>query len=131
MAWAGLILSALGTVASATAQRQQAQAQAKAANYNAAIEQMNAQQDKELIYKQSREKLAQIQASRAKSGVAGAGTPLLAMAESEANAEADVLARQQSADIQSNLYKRQAKDITRAGNIGAGASLLSGMSKLF
>ena len=131
MAWAGLALSALGTVASASAQQQQAAAQAKAANFNAAIVQQEAQSEKEKIYRESQVKLGKIQAARAKGGVSNEGTPLLVMAESQANAEADAYQIQYAANIEHSLYKSQASSAVTAGRTGAGASLLSGASKFF
>lgn len=131
MAWVAPAMMAASAVMGAAGQQQAAAAQAQAADYNAKTTQMQGKAEAERLQRESAREQGRLRAAIGKSGVTTAGTPLMVMAESEANAELDILNTRWSTDRQVDLYKMQSKSAKTAGNIGAGSSLLSGAGRLF
>ena len=120
---AGTALSALGSIRAG-------QAQAAAADYNARLANIESSQKAMAARRAGQQYIGAARAGRAKSGVTAEGTPLLAIAESAANAEIDALNSQWAGRMEAGLYKAQARSARQAGMIGAGTSLLSGTARL-
>lgn len=76
-------------------------------------------------------RLSSIRSSIGKSGATSAGTPLMVLAESAANAEIDALNTQFAGKTQAELYRSKGKNAEKAGYLAAGTSLLSGFGKIF
>lgn len=128
---AGQALMTLSTGMGMMGQLQAGQAQSSAAAYNAKMTQMQSKMEIDRIRRQSARHQSALRVNIAKSGVTSEGTPLMVLAESEANAEIDALNTQWSADRQVDLYKMQGKSAKRASQIGAGSSLLAGAGRLY
>ena len=121
----------LGTVASAFGAIQQGKAEQNAANYNAAAARADAASREAAQRTQAQRQLSGIRANVAKSGATMAGTPLMVLAESASNAEIDALNTRRSGAIESDIYTARGRNARTAGNLRAGTSLLSGMSRIF
>lgn len=118
-AYAGAALSALSAY-------QTGQAGKAAANYNAAVSSAEAGARERAQREEAFRRLGSIRSQLGKSGATSAGTPLLVLADSAANAEIDALNTRYGGSLQSTLYGMQGRNARTAGTIGAGASLLSG-----
>lgn len=127
----GATLGTLGTAASVIGAVSQGGAQADASNYNAAAARADAASKEAAQRTQAQRQLGNIRANIGKSGATSAGTPLMVLAESASNAEIDALNTRRTGIIESGLYTAQGKNARRAGNLRAGTSLLSGMSRIF
>lgn len=128
-----LLLPALsigGTVLQASAARSAGKAEQAAANFNAQSAQMEAQSRETAQRAESQRRLGTIRAQIGKSGATSAGTPLMVLAESAANAEIDALNTRFTGMRESALYRAQGTNAKRQGNLQAGASLLSGFGKI-
>lgn len=144
-ATAATVGSTIGTVASfaaplmtiggglmnAKAQMDAGNAAANAANYNARLSQMEGQQRASMIRGQGQRTLSTARANIAKSGVTTAGTPMMVLAESAANAEIDAMNALWSSGQESNLQRAQGRDARQAGRVRAGTSLLTTASRIF
>lgn len=126
----GGALGTVGTVVGAVGAIRGAQAEAGAANYNAEMARRDASAKEAAQRVQQQRQLSNIRASVGKSGATMEGTPLMVLAESAANAEIDALNTRYSGIAESNLYSSRAKNARSAGNLRAGTSLLSGMSRI-
>lgn len=138
---AGLILA--GTTMSAIGSIQQGKAAEQAAEYNAqtSMEQAAAaraegEAEAQRLRREGRRNIGTMRASISKSGVTSQGSPMLALAESAAMNELDVLNTRYSAQSSARASERQAglqraegRSAKRAGLIGAGTSLLTGGAK--
>tara|TARA_X000001382_G_scaffold83599_1_gene59163 strand:+ start:11349 stop:11834 length:486 start_codon:yes stop_codon:yes gene_type:complete len=132
----GTLLSALGT-------RQQGKATQASANYNAAVQRNQAIAAKQKAEfdadKQRQQGAAQRAAARtgfAKGGVALEGTPLLFLESSAEQAELDAQAIIYGGDTQATGFEAQAglsemegASAARAGTMGAGTTLLTGVGQ--
>jgi hypothetical protein len=122
---------------------QAGQAQKKASEYNAALAERNAANTRaaseiaaENERKANARKMASLRAGYAESGVdISEGTPLLVAMNSAAEAEKDALRIKWGGDSQANAFlgaatlsRMQGSQAETAGNLGAGASLLKGVS---
>ena len=132
-----------GSMMQAKGEREASQASANMSYYNAAV----SQQQAELIGKSSAFEVARLRkekgsvesagkAAVAKAGLHLTGSPLMALAESAANAELDIMTEQFNASVaqnaalsQANLDIYQAENLRRAGKTQARATLLSGVGK--
>ncbi len=72
---------------------------------------------------------SRIRANIGKSGATSAGTPLMVLAESAANAEIDALNTRYTASRQADVYRAGGANARRQGNIMAGTSLLQAAGK--
>ena len=115
-----------GAALSAASAYQQGQAQSAAANYNASAAAAEAASRERAQREESWRRRGSLAAQLGKSGATVAGTPLLVLAESAANAEIDALNTRYSGAMQQSLYGATARNARTAGTIGAGASLLTG-----
>jgi len=111
--------------------------QADVAAENALAEKDKAKYDAKMHRENVQRVLASQRALYGKSGLTGEGSPLLVMEESAKQGEMDALAIRYGGDIRasqqrsaSNLYRMQGKNAARAGNIGAGSTLLGGASNV-
>ena len=121
----------LGTVVSAFGAMQQGKAEQNAANYNAAAARADAASKEAAQRTQAQRQLSGIRANVAKSGATMAGTPLMVLAESAANAEIDALNTRYAGERESALYSARGKNARTAGYLRAGTSLLSSAGKYF
>lgn len=122
-------LAAAGTAVAAYGSIQQGKAAQKAANYNAESAILEGQSRENAQRADSQRSLARIRANIGKSGATSAGTPLLVLAESAANAEIDALNTRFTAERQADVYRAGGANARRQGNIMAGTSLLQGAGK--
>lgn len=141
-----LIIAAVAAIAAAGvgayASYEQGQAQGKAARYNARVQEnqaLAAKQQAEFAANQQREQtrrlLARERALYGSSGVdVGVGSPLLVVADTAMQGELEAQAilkggadRQSSFRAQAGLDRFMGRQAEMAGNIGAGATLLSGL----
>jgi hypothetical protein len=126
----GSTLSTLGTISSAFSSIAAGNAQAEAAEYNAKVAQMEASQRESALRNDARRQIGAIRSGISKSGVTFEGTPLLALAESAANAEIDALNARWTGAQESELYRRRAESSRQEGFLRAGSSLLGGFGRL-
>lgn len=129
---AGTLASAAaigGTLAAADSARQQGKAAQRAGEYNAQSALMEAKSRESAQRADSQRSLARIRANIGKSGATSAGTPLLVLAESAANAEIDALNTRFTASRQADVYRAGGANARTQGNIMAGTSLLQGAGK--
>lgn len=140
MAWAPLVLAAVGGVMAAKGQRDAGTAQQQAANFNADQDEIEAAQTRD-AYREQAEKIRRIgraQASEAKaayaaSGVSvGSGTPVLINEQIKDDTESDayntILTGNRRADAleaQAALSRRSGSSMATAGQRAATSSLLS------
>lgn len=140
--YAALILGAVGGVVGAIGQISAGNAAAAAGRYNAQVSDNNAQriraeaateiQDKR---RDVRRQLGSIRAAYGASGIDFSGSPLDVLADSAFEGEWDVTKIRYKAEVaavdeenRANLYRAGADASQTAGYIGAGSSLLSGLS---
>lgn len=130
---ASAVVSAAGAIYSG-------QQQKKAAEYNAAVQEQQAQAiedkakyDEEMHRERVRKILSTQRAMYGKSGIDTTGSPLLVMEDTFKQGEVDALAIRYGGDIQSaqarsaaNLSRMQGKSLQTASYFQAGSSLLAG-----
>ena len=125
------ILMAMGTAVSAMGAIQSGKADQSAANYNAQAAQQDTASKEAAQRVNAQRQLAGIRANISKSGATSAGTPLMVLDESASNAEIDALNTRRTGIVESNIYTARGRNASTAGNLRAGTSLLSGMSRIF
>jgi len=135
---ASTVLSAVGMVASA-------QAQSNAANYNAQVQQINAQVSSEQgaaqaaqKARESRQRQAAGQAAVMQGGFELAGSPLDVLDQAQAQGNLTYLTSVYDGQVKATgyqnnatLYRSQADSAPTAGFIGAGGKLLGGLSDVY
>lgn len=131
MSFLPMAMTAVGTVLQANSQYQQGKAQAAAADFNARTAEQEAASKESLIRTQSARQMGTTRSQIGKSGATSAGTPLLVLAESAANAEIDALNAQYTGQRQAALYRAGGANAKAQGRAMAGTTLLSGASKIF
>lgn len=122
-------LAAAGTVVSAYSAIEQGKVAQKAADYNAQSTILEGQSREAAQRAESSRRLGTIRANIGKSGATSAGTPLMVLAESAANAEIDALNTQYTANRQADVYRAGGANARKQGNIMAGTSLLQSFGK--
>lgn len=122
-------IAAAGTVLAADSAIKQGKAAEKAGEYNAQAALMEAKSRESAQRAESQRRLGTIRANIGKSGATSAGTPLLVLAESAANAEIDALNTEWTANRQADVYRAGGANARKQGNIMAGTSLLQGFGK--
>lgn len=127
---AGTALASAGTALGAIGALSQGRAAGAAGDYNARLAQAEAESRERAQRAESERRMGNLRASIGKSGATSAGTPLLVLAESAANAEIDALNTRYGGAVQSSLYRSAASDARRAGTIRAGTSLLTGYGQI-
>lgn len=127
----GQVLGGIGTIASFFGSTQQARATEAAAKYNARAAQLEAASKEELQRKNFQRQSGNMRASIGKSGATSAGTPLMVLAESAAEAELDAINTRISGQQQAGIYRTTGRSQARAYRTQAATSLLIGASKLF
>lgn len=145
MAFVGLIASLAGSVVSAMGAMQQASAAAAAANYNAKIQEQNAQVAKEQSaavagqkIRESRQRSSNIVAGTMQNGFEVSGSPLDVLGQAETQGYMDYLTALYDGKVaatgyqnNANLYRMEAKNAKTAGAIGAASSMLGGLSSIY
>jgi len=130
-----------GTAMAVQAQRQQTKSSKAVAEYNAALAQQKADEERkvgklsaEARRERTRKLLASQRAGYGKAGVVPAGTPLLVMTETAKNEALNVLLIGREAEVsargyesQRGLFGMQAAGIAKAGRLRVGAELLGGV----
>lgn len=129
--YAPTALAVGGTLAQAGAARAQGKAEAAAAEFNARSAEQEASSRENLTRQESMRRMGAIRSQIGKSGATSAGTPLLVLAESAANAEIDALNAQYTGQRQAALYRAGGANAKAQGRAMAGTTLLSGASKIF
>lgn len=124
-------MAVVGSVMQASAIRQQGKAEAAAAEFNARSAEQEATSKESLIRQQAARQMGTIRSQIGKSGATSAGTPLLVLAESAANAEIDALNAQYTGQRQAALYRAGGQNAKSQARTMAGATLLSSASKIF
>ncbi len=133
-------LTLVGAGLTAFSQFQAGKQQEENAQFNAAVQDQRAEQEKfavrseaDIRHERGRKLLATQRAKFAGAGVTGAGSPLLVIDETARNIALDVQTTLFSGRQRSNLLRSQAsilrtsgKSAFRAGLFGAGTSLLTG-----
>ena len=127
----GATLGTVGSVAGVMGALQSGRADKNAANYNAQAAQQDAASKEAAQRVNAQRQLGSVRANIGKSGATTAGTPLMVLAESASNAEIDALNTRRTGIVESNIYTARGRNASTAGNLRAGASLLSGMSRIF
>lgn len=120
---AGTVLGGLGAIG-------QGRAADKAANYNANLALAEASSKEAAQRAAAQRQISGIRANIGKSGATSAGTPLMVLAESAANAEIDALNTRYGGATQASIYRAGGADARRAGTIRAGTSLLTGFGQI-
>lgn len=128
--WVGTTAAIGGTLLQANAARQEGKAAAAAGEANARAAEIEAASRERAQRAQSQRQLSSIRANIGKSGATSAGTPLMVLADSAANAEIDALNTRYGGQAQAGLYRAGGANAARAGNIRAGTSLLSGFGRI-
>ncbi|MFZ2937653.1 MAG: hypothetical protein WA066_02990 [Candidatus Omnitrophota bacterium] len=159
MSWVAVGAIVIGTGLTVYSMYSQGRAQQYMSNYNAMIARQNAElmteqmkiatKEKEIAAERHQRGVGKVIASQkalwAKAGVDMAGTPLVAEAQTLTEAELDALAiryagtveQSQMLDIQSGLKQQETLERMRgsayakAGYLGAGSSLLTGMGQAY
>jgi len=131
MAWAGLVLQGVGAVMSANASYQQGLAARKAAEENARLAEMQGAVAEDRLRRDSRREQGTLRARIAKTGARTEGTPLLVLAESEADAELDVLDQRWSTEQVAKSYRTSGSQAYSEGVTRAGTSLLASAGNMF
>lgn len=148
----GLGLMTVGTLQSGQAAAAEAKGQQAIAAYNAKVQEREAATEEQAaLYKQRRQAkeatrtASTMRAAMGASGaLAGEGTPLLIEARQAAESELEnlmigyqgqvganrALSQAELDRLQGGIYGRRAKSLSRAGMIGAGGSLLTGLGSL-
>lgn len=127
----GNAIAGVGGILQAGAMRQQGKAETAAAEFNARSAEQEAASKESLIRQQAARQMGTIRSQIGKSGATSAGTPLLVLAESAANAEIDALNAQYTGQRQAALYRAGGANARSQARVTAGASLLSSATKLF
>lgn len=122
-------LAAAGSVVSAVGSMQQGKAAQQAGEYNAQSALIEGQSREAAQRAAAERNMGTIRANIGKSGATGAGTPLMVLAESAANAEIDALNTRYTAQRQAGVYRAGGANARKQGNIMAGTSLLQGAGK--
>lgn len=122
-------LAAAGTAVAAYGSIQQGKAAQKAGEYNAQSALLEAQSRENAQRADAARNQARIRANIGKSGATTAGTPLMVLAESAANAEIDALNTRYTANRQADVYRAGGANARSQGNIMAGTSLLQAAGK--
>lgn len=122
-------LAAAGAAVSAYGSIQQGKAAQKAGDYNAQAAILEGQSRENAQRAEAERSMGRIRANIGKSGATTAGTPLMVLAESAANAEIDALNTRSTASRQSDVYRAGGDNARRQGNIMAGTSLLQAAGK--
>ena len=131
MSFLPMAMAAVGTVMQAGAIRQQGKAENAAAQFNAQSAEQEAAAKADLIRSQAARQIGATRAQIGKSGATTAGTPLMVLAESAANAEIDALNATYTGQRQAALYRAGGANARSQSRTMAGTTLLSGMSKIF
>ena len=126
----GSTLATAGSGLGALSAVQQGRAGQAAANYNAEVAGAEAASRERAQRDEAERRLGSIRSQLGKSGATTAGTPLLVLAESAANAEIDALNTRASGGLQQTLYRSSGRNARTAGTIRAGTSLLAGYGAL-
>lgn len=124
-------MAVVGSVMQVNAIRQQGKAEAHGADFNARSAEQEAASKESLIRQQAARQMGTIRSQIGKSGATSAGTPLLVLAESAANAEIDALNAQYTGQRQAALYRAGGQNAKSQARTMAGATLLSSASKIF
>lgn len=139
------VVTVIAAGVSAYASYEQGQQQKKAANFNAKMAEYNAQQAKdaakakaEIYEKETRRRLGAMRQQYAAAGVEPtAGTSLAVLIDSAQEAEKDLVRIKAGGEAESwsfmgesELQRSMGASYERAGNIGAGASLLGGAARV-
>jgi hypothetical protein len=128
--FAGSTLAKIGTGLSVASSLSAGQSADSAAQYNAQSALIEGQTRELVQRQQSTRQMGAIRASISKSGATTQGTPLMVLAESAANAEIDALNTRFSANREAALSTMRGRDARRASYVSAGASLLTGLSRV-
>ena len=131
MSFLPMAMAAVGGVMQAGALASQSRAENAAAQFNARSAEQEAASKESLIRNQAARQIGTIRSQIGKSGATSAGTPLLVLAESAANAEIDALNARYTGERQAALYRVGGANAKAQGRVMAGASLLSSASKIF
>lgn len=108
---------------------QQGKAENAAAQFNAQTAEQEAESKATLIRSQAARQIGATRAQIGKSGATTAGTPLMVLAESAANAEIDALNATYTGARQAALYRAGGANAKSQGRVAAGTSLLNNASK--
>lgn len=122
-------VAAAGAAVGAYSSIQQGKAAQKAGEYNAQAALMEAKSRENAQRAESYRRIGTIRANIGKSGATTAGTPLMVLAESAANAEIDALNTEWTANRQADVYRAGGANARKQGNIMAGTSLLQSFGK--
>lgn len=133
---AGAGLSAIGTVASASAQSQGLKAQAAFNERQAMMEEQRTAYEVQRERENAQRLMARQRAGYLSSGLALEGTPTAVIADTASEAALDIAAIQYGGQVrgsnlrtQAQIDRANASAARTAGFIGAGSSLLSGIAK--
>lgn len=122
-------VAAAGAVVGAYGASEQGKNAQKAADYNAQAALLEGKSRESAQRAESSRRLSTIRANIGKSGATSAGTPLMVLAESAANAEIDALNTEYTAQRQADVYRAGGANARKQGNIMAGTSLLQSFGK--
>ncbi|MCF7811450.1 hypothetical protein K9N50_10735 [bacterium] len=136
----GMVLSAVGTVASVQSQMQQGKEQNKWNQYNAAVAERDAEAARQsaeyeaaLKRREGEKLLSRQRALYGKAGVTFKGSPLMLMEETAADIEMDALMIERTGKLTASRYGEEATlsrmkgtSAQKAGYYGAGTTLLTG-----
>ena len=120
----GTALLAGGAILNAIGQHREGAAADKAGKHNAKLREMAGGADAAQIRREGAASQGRIRSAIGKSGVAFEGTPINVLAEDAMNTELDVLNTLWSAQTGAELSRHRGHVARRAGNLGAGVSLL-------
>jgi len=110
---------------------QQGQAAGAAAQYNARLAEIQGQVAENQLRRDARRTTGAIRARVAKTGARMEGTPLMVLAESEADAELDLLDQRWSTAQTARTYRQQGRQAVRESRVRAGTSLLTAAGNMF
>lgn len=122
--------AAAASVLAANAQIQEGKAAQRAAEMNIDLAKAEAASKERLQRDRARRMISETRASIGKSGATTAGTPLMVLADSAAEAEIDALNTRWGANTQSNIYRATGRNARKASTARAGASLLTGFGQI-
>lgn len=123
--------AAVGAGLSAASSIQQGRAANAAAKFNAQLAGMQGQVNEGRLQREARRDIGTLRARVAKTGARMEGTPLMVLAESEADAELDLLDQRWSTQQTASTYRRSGRQSQREGYYRAGTSLLTGVGNMF
>lgn len=118
----GSVVGAAGSIAAGNAQKE-------AAQQNAALARMQAQEDARRSRRQSDALMGRQRAVVAASGTTIAGSPLLIVQDSAAEAETEIRHILQGGTARASAYQQAGSAAAQAGLIDAGSTLLSGVGR--